>query len=142
MTSADLATKIKSADAVCSSLAALAARGVLPLSIVVYMFDSRVEGIMPHGRWLWALSPGMENILEKVYLNWARSLLAPPSWRNGAVAAAELGWTHSGFPRACVDVAGLRAGLWVLDPHDFYQKIFVAAHQWGGTRGRRYRPIC
>ena len=66
---------------------------------------------------------------DEAYCRWARALLGSPSWRSGAVAAAELGWTLSGFGRAVLEVASRRARLWQLPPCDLYGDTFRVAHE-------------
>ncbi len=64
------------------SLAGLAASNALPLCCLIKMFESRVEGSMRFGRWLYALSPTARSVLDHAYTKWAQILLGADAWRN------------------------------------------------------------
>ena len=104
----------------------------MPLCYVLCLFESVVEGTLRFGRWLYAVQPGAEEILDSLYQTWARSLLGAASWRNWAVAFSELGWVMTGSGRAVVDVAMKRCTLFLLDPHDIYRRAFVLGHSVEG----------
>ena len=82
---------------------------------------------MRSSRWLLALAPGAENILDNLYNTWAQNLLGSRPWRSPFVARAEIGWTLTRFGRAVVDVASKRASLWLLSECGLYRNIFVQA---------------
>eukprot|EP00973_Karenia_brevis_P083646 11604891-Karenia_brevis.AAC.1 len=86
---------------------------------------------MELGRWLFTAGQGALDTLDTAYECWACSLLGAQQWRNGAVAASELGWVLSGSGRAMLAVALRRARAWQLPQEDLYGHVFLLASAAG-----------
>ena len=122
---------MRNASAKFAILSGLVVARMLPLCVVLKLFDALVEGCMRFGRWLYATAPGAGSALNDLYEKWARSLIGAPPWRSWAVAFSELGWQLTGEARAIIDIASKRAYLWRLEP-DIYQNVFIASHSRRG----------
>ena len=59
--------------------------GTIPLPIALALFDSKVEGRLAYGRWLYCLAEGCLDELNDLYDGWARPLLGAMKWGNAAV---------------------------------------------------------
>ena len=109
-----------------ATLAGLVADRSLPLPLAIVIFRGKVDGVLQFGRWLLAFSPGASERLDEVYASWARGLFGAPSWRNGAVAQWELGWSQSGYARAVASVASRRAAVQCWPEGDVLRRIVTA----------------
>ena len=127
---------IRSASAKFAILSGLVNARLLPLCVVVKLFEALIEGSMRFGRWLYATSPGAGEILDELYVKWARALIGAPPWRNAGVASSEVGWQISGQGRAVIDVAAKRAYFYNLEP-DVYQHTFLLGHSMQGASWAR-----
>lgn len=125
----DLKKRLGSASANFAELVGLVGLPGLPLPVALSMFEAKVVGALSHGRWLEALVPEAEALLDAQFEKWARALLGADWWRSGAIATAEVGWSLSGFARTVEVVARRRARLWLLPDGDFYKEFF----RWGGV---------
>ena len=128
-----LAARIRAVKGTVASLAGLVAGSSLPLSFGLALFESKVDGAMRYGRWLFATADNAEELYESVYSEWARAFMGSAPWRNSDVARGELGWRLSGYARAVVDIAARRARLSIERPNSIYSAIFVLAESMGGS---------
>lgn len=99
------------------------------------IFESKVDGVLAFGRWLFILCPDAETILNDCYSRWARSLLGADFWRNPATCSSEMGWKLSGFGRVVVSVAMRRAKLFMTST--WHSSFFLSASSTPGSWASR-----
>ena len=104
-----------------AGIAGLVAAGSLPLPQASSVTRANVDGLMAHGRWLYALAPDAEETLA-VQAQWAHALLGAEASRSRPIAWLELGWNMSAFAKAVEAVARRRA------QDDFYRRVLVDGH--------------
>ena len=93
--------------------------------MAVEIFECKVDAVLNCGRWLYALTPSAQRVLDQELEGWARLLLGAPSWRNGAVCCCETGLLLTGFGRAVRSVAFRRARAWAMQSGDWYKQFFT-----------------
>ena len=106
------------------ALAALVSARAVPLTNATLLFESKVDGVVNFGRWLWTLSPGAQDHMDHAFNTWARLLLGAEPWRNADISCVELGWFLTGFARGVRSVVLRRARAWALEPKDWYKGFF------------------
>ena len=124
--------RLAAAETHLSMLSGLVQSCSVPISLAVVLFDSKIDGSVAYGRWLWGVYPECAEALDRSYENWARFLLGSCPWRNPGVAVGELGWKLSGAARAVRDAAGKRAYFWNLPDTDVFKICFVRSHGSAG----------
>ena len=129
---ADLHMRTQIASNNFASLLGLVNARALPISAALRIFETKVDGALAPGRWLYTVAAEAEARLNSLYDAWARSFINADSWRNAAVAHFVLGWCRSGYGRAVEAVARRRARLWLLPNTDFYKGFFIRAHHLPG----------
>ena len=109
-------------------LAGLCIEAALPLPFAAALFESKVDGTLRVGRWLFAvMAPNAESELNTAQDKWARMLLGVPPWKPAHHASWELGWQLSCFARAVLDVAFRRARIQSWPRQDWYRQMFCEA---------------
>eukprot|EP00973_Karenia_brevis_P072344 10048599-Karenia_brevis.AAC.1 len=121
---ASMQNRIAVASRSFGSLCSLVRSGAIPLPHALLIFDSKIDGALTPGRWLYVLADGAQCRLDTLLSDWSCALLGGAPWRNSAVSRWELGWTLTGFARAILDMARRRAKLWSLPEDDFYRVAF------------------
>jgi hypothetical protein len=126
--SATLNARLHAAGDEFAGIAGLVAAGSLPLPQALSVTRAKVDGIMAPGRWLYALAPDAQVMLDTAQARWALVLLGADPWRSRHIAWLELGWNLSAFAKAVEAVARRRARLTLLPQDDFYRGVFVDGH--------------
>ena len=67
----------------------------LPPSILFDMFDTMIRPILTYGSDVWGLSKSGIDVVDKVFLNFARCTLSVKSTTCNAIVYSECGGTHS-----------------------------------------------
>ena len=106
--SAHAAMTIAACSVLVTLLAQLVAKATVPMAVILLLFTVKVESKLRFGRWLWGSTQQGMQLLDDAYHAWAKQLLGIDIWKNGDVAAGELGWAVSGGARAVYDIALLR----------------------------------
>ena len=123
-----LHARLRAASSQLCVLAGLCIEAALPLPFAAALFESKVDGTLRVGRWLFAvMAPNAESELNTVQDKWARTLLGVPPWKPAHLASWELGWQLSGFARAVLDVASRRARIQSWPRQDWYRQMFCEA---------------
>ena len=115
---------ISRASGAFATLSGLVNARVIPITLAVDLFESKVDSLLDFGRWLFTLSASACLGVNTAQSSWARALLGAESWRNAAVCERELGWLLSGFARGVRSVALRRARALSLDSLDWYRSSF------------------
>ena len=125
-----------------SLLSGLVATGHAPLAIARHMFCIKVDATMRFGRWLWASTPDVLNLLDARYEIWALQLMGADPWRNGHMCSHELGWELTGAARAVYDIATRRAHFWEHAFDTLAGRTFTDMHtSEGDTWARRTHAL-
>ena len=123
-----LHARLRAASSQLCVLAGLCIEAALPLPLAAALFESKVDGTLRVGRWLFAvMAPNAESELNTAQDKWARTLLGVPPWKPAHLASWELGWQLSGFARAVLDVASRRARIQSWPRQDWYRQMFCEA---------------
>ena len=125
-----------------SVLAGLVAARAVPLPIALVLFDAKVEGILEHGRWLFAIQEGSDIAYDNLFGDFPREFLGVDHWRNPAVAAAELGWVLSGFGWAVKSMAMCAARLSSRAGDDWYRGFHEHALATGSELSWSHKSAC
>ena len=81
---ASLKRRTMTASAHFATLAGLRLANAVPLPLALCLFESKIEGSLAPGRWLYAvLAPNAQELLNELYFRWARVLLGVPPWKPG-----------------------------------------------------------
>ena len=89
---ATLKRRTITASAHFATLAGLCLANAVPLPLALCLFESKIEGSLVPGRWLYAvLAPNAQEVLDELYFRWARVLLGVPPWKPAHLACLELG---------------------------------------------------
>ena len=128
-----LMQRVQVASVAVSQLAGFASSSALPWFLVCELFESKVDGILAFGRWLFILCPDAPAILDECYNRWANLFLGTDFWRNPGTCSSELGWTFSGFGRVVVSVAMRRAKLSCVLESDWHASFFSLASEVDGS---------
>ena len=104
----------------------------IPLAIAVILFNLKVESVLRFGRWLWALPPAVQELLDLAYARWARQLLQAKPWCTATTCFYELGWPLSTADRVAFDVALARFKLW-SNPQTLAGHLFATSHSLPGS---------
>lgn len=132
-----LLQRVQVASVAVSQLAGFASSSALPWFLVCVLFESKVDGILAFGRWLFILCPDAPAILDECYGRWAKLLLGADFWRNPGTCSSELGWTFSGFGRVVVSVAMRRATICCALESDWHASFFSLASDEDGSWATR-----
>ena len=128
-----LRERLGAAEVAFSRMCGLVACGALPLAHAAALFAAKVDGVLASYRWLWAVAPDCESIVNSRYHRWALALFGSEPWRNATIAELELGWSLTGFARAVEAVALRRAKLLLLQKADLHAFLFTIASTVEGT---------
>ena len=110
-----------------ATLAGLVRARAVTLAFALCLFESKVDGCLAPGRWLYAMDESAPTVLHRLLADWALDLLGGPRWHSGVSARWEISWFLSGMAKAVKDMALRRARLWRLPTGDLYRDFFVRA---------------
>ena len=127
-----LSANLHAADSAFQPLAGLVAARAIPLATAALLFESKIDSVLAHGRWLY-FSEESRAMTNATFERWAKGLLGGTRWRNGAVATSELGWSLSGEARIVRAVALRRWRILSCDADDVYRRVFDLASTRGGS---------
>ena len=77
-----LHTRVRTASAALAPLAGLVAEEAIPLPPALVVNESKVDGVLANGRWLYATSTEMLDLLESTQAQWALTFLSFSRFRS------------------------------------------------------------